>query len=481
MNTMVYFRGSEADFNKWEELGNPNWEWENVVKYFRKSMTNGNPEFIKYENGKFHGGNGPVPLEHFKVHDNFSQVIIDAAKEMGYDYVDDVNAGARVGYSFAQATIKDGARSTTAKHFLGKGAKRHNLHVIKHAHVLKVEFDKKNLATGVRFKYENKEIMAYTKKEVILSAGSIGSTQLLMLSGIGPKAHLEEMNIPVRLDLPVGQNLQDHIQIPLFFQIHKSNPRVTTVNDQLEDYVRYLTRKEGPFAGVGLFDLIGLINTVNRTGDPDVEFQHDIYKKSCDVLKTILEILEYKEPIVQSILKANSESEILFIEVQLLRPKSVGKIELRSSDSYDKPVISPNYLENEEDMKTVIRGIKYTMSFVKTKAFAKHEASLVRVALPACDKFEYESDEYWDCYVRHMVMTIYHAIGTSKMGPESDEEAVVDPTLMVRGTRGLRVVDASIMPQMISANINAAVVMIGEKGADLIKEDWKIETGKLEL
>lgn len=481
MNVMIYFRGNEADFDHWQKLGNPSWGWDENMEFFKKSFKNLNSKFVAHENGKFHGVLGPVPLDILEHYDNFSVEFLEAAKELGYNYFEDLNSGAKLGYTFAQVTATNGTRFTTAKSFLRDAGKRPNLHIIKHATVLMVEIDENNVATGVRFQYRNKELVARARKEVILSAGTIGSAQILLLSGIGPKGHLQTANIPLKQNLPVGENLKDHIMVPLFFEMHRSNvPEKANEADlkkvldetNISEWLRYLLKKTGPYTNLGLFDLIGLINSENRTGIPDIATEHELYERQSIGLKAHLDALEFHESISQPLLELNKNTEIFFVVVELLRPKSKGKLELRSANHNDKPKLFHNYLDDDYDMETLIRGTKFQHSFVNTSVFKKHKMSLVKLALPKCDDFEYFSDAYWDCYIRHMTMTIYHYIGTVKMGPNTDKTSVVDWRLKVKGLNGLRVIDASIMPEMISANTNAATIMIGEKGSHMIREDW---------
>lgn len=482
INAMIYFRGNERDFNDWESFGNPTWGWRDVLEYFRKSESNANPEFVAYQNGKYHNDSGPLRIESYSTWDGLSQAFVDAAKEMGYDFIDDINADVPLGYAELQGTLRNGRRETTAKSYLAPAKNRPNLHVIKHAHATRLEIDGKGQATGVYFVYDGEhDLHVRTRKEVIVSAGAINSPQFLMLSGIGPRQHLEQLGIDVKSDLHVGQNLQDHIDVPVFLQVHKSTAPELTVQQQLDDLYQFIVHRNGPLSGVGLLNLVGLINTVNHTGWPDIEIQHYSYKRGQIDLKSYLDTIELQDEIIQPILAANKDAEVIVGIVELLRPESTGHIELRTSNPFDHPRIFPKYLEHDEDVETLVRGVKFVADFVNTKALVREEGELIRLPLPECDVNEYQSDAYWRCYISYLTTTVYHPIGTNKMGPKTDATAVIDPRLRVHGIKGLRVMDASVMPKMVSANTNAATIMIAEKGCDFIKEEWGRQSGKDEL
>lgn len=482
INAMIYFRGNDRDFNDWESLGNPSWGWENCLKYFRKAESNGNANLVAYQNGRYHNDSGPLRIENYNKMDGLSQVFISAAKESGYEFIDDINADKLLGYAEMQGTLKYGRRETTAKSYLIPAKDRPNFHVIKHAHVHKIDIDEKGRATGVRFTYDGKhELVANARKEIVMSAGAINSPQLLMLSGIGPKEHLTKLGIPVKRDLQVGRNLQDHIMVPIFFQFHKSTAEEVSPQQQIDDLYQFIMHKTGPLAGVGLVNLGGLINAENHTGYPDIELQHYFYRRNSVDLIQHLFAMELQDDIQKPVMDAGKEGDIIILLVELLRPESVGYVELRGARISDKPRIVPNYFEEKADVETLVRGVKFQVDFKNTKAFQKEEGILIRLPLPECDEHVYESDEYWSCYISYLAATVYHPIGTAKMGPASDKAAVVDPRLKVHGVNGLRVIDASIMPKMVSANVNAATIMIGEKGADLIKEDWLNDKRKVEL
>lgn len=482
INALIYLRGNPEDYDNWHRLGNPTWDWNSVLEYFKKTEHNFNDSFVSYQNQKWHNDQGAMPVGHYSDIDNARHIFMDAAKELGYKQVGDFNADETIGFGNLQGTIKNGQRFTTAKSLLAPAKDRKNLHVIKYAHATRIIIDESKQATGIEFVYKNtQKMMAMTKKEVILTAGAIGSPQLLMLSGIGPKKHLEELKIPVIRDLSVGKNLQDHVIAPILFQFHQSTAQPESMIDLLDDVYNYAIHKKGPLAGVGSVNFAGLINTENQTGIPDIELQCFNFKRQSMNLEKGLQILGYNENVIKAFVDANEIAEITNVYVELLRPKSTGEIFLKSSNPFDKPRIIPNYFGNDADADTLVRGIQVLTNFLKTKSFKKHEGLLVRIPLADCDQLEYQSIDYWKCYVSHMATTVYHPIGTAKMGPNTDKDAVVDSELRVKGVKGLRVIDASIMPKMVSANTNAATIMIAEKGADFIKSIWSTNKNKQEL
>lgn len=469
-NAMIYVRGNDRDYNRWEDAGNPTWGWKNVLQYFKKSEGMQIEEVAK--SAKFHNTQGPLKLDSYHNKEPVRNVVLDGAAELGYQFLPDINAEEYIGLTSVPGTLDKFRRCTTAKAFLVPTKK--NLHVIKNAHVTKVLFNENKVVEGVEFIVQNKKLKAKTSKEVILSAGSIGTPQLLMLSGVGPKKHLKEHNIKTISDLPVGKNLQDHTVVPFPLTYNKSKATVVSDTAFLDNLHKYVHNQFGT-AGHGVFDINGFFNTVNATSRyPDLQTHYNYFKRGENVLlpKYLEELLGYDNDLAKSIIDANQEADVLFVLLILLNPKSAGEIRLKSSDPFDHPIIDANYFDDIEDVYTILRGVRLTHKFLATKAFIDHEMEEVKVELPNCKQYEFGSDDYYECYIRHLSTTLYHPAGTAKMGPDSDKQAVVDSRLRVRGVKGLRVSDASIMPDVVSGNTNAPTIMIGEKAADFIKEDW---------
>lgn len=445
INAMFYVRGTPRDYNRWAELGNPTWNWETVLEYMKKSEGNQIDEFVQRDNGKYHSDKGPLIVDFYGESNPFAKIFIEAGQELGIKYIDDINAGETLGYVNAQATASKGRRQSTAKAFLVPAKNRTNLHIVKHAHVQKILIDNNNIVTGVEFLYKDKQILRATnRKEVILSAGTVSSPPLLMISGIGPKEHLKKHNIEVKYDASVGKNLKDHIFTAMYFQFHRSSPTQEAPTDLLDAIYNLAVHNSGPLTNLGVSQLIAMLNTANGTGDPDIQLHILMFEQNSWKLKGHLQSKKYDETIENAILEANTKADIAIIWSIILQPKSTGFIELKSNSPQDKPRIVANYLSEEEDMVTMLRAVKQQISYEQTETYHKHEGEFIKLPLKECDKFEFKSDDYLQCYIRHFTGTLYHPIGTSKMGPEGDADAVVDSRLNVRGVKRLRQADAGI-------------------------------------
>lgn len=483
INAMTYVRGSKRDYDQWEEMGNPTWDYENVLKYFKKSEGNKEQWITDEDEGKYHGTDGPLPITSFRDSTPIKSVIYGAAKELKYAEIIDINANATLGFTYVFGTIENGKRTSAAKAFLFAAKDRPNLTVIKNAFVTKIVINSKGEAEAVNFSVSGKDIIAKAGKEIILSAGAVSTPKILMLSGIGPEEHLNELGIEVTKNLPVGKNLEDHLMVPYILSFHKSIAQVASDKENMDMLYMYMRYNIGAYGTIGATDFTGFVNTLNNTEgeSPDIQYTFFYFNKGSPSLLKTLQTIGYNDEISDSITKAGEETNILISDIVLLNPKSSGKIELRSNDPFDKPKVFANYLNEQEDLDTVLRGIRLKQKFLATDSYKQNEAEEVRVNIPGCTELEYDSDEYWYCYIRHMSSTMYNPTGTAKMGPISDKSSVVDSRLRVKGIKGLRVADASIMPKIVSGNANAPTIMIGEKAADFIKEDWADSVKHTEL
>ncbi|XP_055613212.1 alcohol dehydrogenase [acceptor]-like isoform X3 [Uranotaenia lowii] len=465
MNFMLYVRGNERDYRQWAEQGCEGWSWEDVVKYFKKLENNKD-----FAEGRFHSKSGRVKVSRSNSSDLLANIVIEAMKERGYPKVEDINAEEYLGVVELQTTIDKGLRQSSAKGYL-KGLQRQNLNIIKGAHVLKVLFEDKT-AIGVRFKLNNRTIIATSRKEIVLSAGAINTPHILMLSGIGQREELNPFNIQTIADLPVGKNLQDHVIVAYFLTLTSSNENK---RDLVSEYFNYLHDRSGSFAGIQGTHLSLFINTrYSKSKYPNLQFHYLFFQKGDSFrLSQFLKLMKYDNQINQTIFEANHERDIVVVWITLLNPKSVGKLVLKSANPFEKLKILPNYFDHPDDVQQLIEGLKRQREFLKIKTFEKHDATELKFDIPKCNSFNGNSDEYLRCYIAYFSTTIYHPVGTAKMGPPGDEQAVVDPQLRVKGVKNLRVIDASIMPTIVSGNTNIPTIMIGEKGADLIKLTWK--------
>ncbi|XP_049281055.1 glucose dehydrogenase [FAD, quinone]-like isoform X2 [Anopheles funestus] len=478
INAMLYVRGNSRDYDGWVELGNPNWGWSDVLPYFKKSEDNHDPELVRNDGGKYHATGGYLKVGNFPVNHPLSEVMLQAFNDAGFESNADINGARQVGFGRVQGTIVNGTRCSPAKAFLVPVKDRPNLHVIKHAVVVTVERD----PSTERFKYVNFMIdnkvlkVAHARKEIILAAGAINTPHILQRSGIGPSALLSKVNIPLVVDLPVGENLQDHLFVPLLFKLHKSTAENYNIQQELaKNLFQYIMTRSGPMAGHGVTSVIGFINTLDASSPfADIEYHFFQFEKGSGKSVLFCDKVGYNQEISQSMLEAATEADVVMAIVVLLNPKSKGRVTLATENfsEFNPPRIESGYLEAEEDVAAVLRGIRYMNKIVDTPTFREHEGELHRIKMSECDQLAYDSDAYWECYSRQMTLTLYHPVGTAKMGPDSDKDAVVDARLRVKSTEGLRVVDGSIMPNIVSGNTNAPIMMIGEKASDMIKEDW---------
>ncbi|XP_012173606.3 glucose dehydrogenase [FAD, quinone]-like [Bombus terrestris] len=471
INYMLYIRGNKKDYDIWEQLGNPGWSYKDVLTYFKKSEDNRNQN---YTNTPYHSTGGYLTVDESQWHTPLAVAFLQAGREMGYENRD-INGERQTGFMTPQGTIRQGSRCSTGKAFLRPASARTNLHVAMQAHVTKILINPlSKRAYGVEFFRDGRMLRIRANKEVIVSAGTINSPQLLMLSGIGPGEHLAEHGIPVVQNLSVGHNLQDHVIVGgITFSINKEVSLVESSLYDIRHVLEYAIFGAGPFTALGGVEGLAFINTkyANASDDfPDVQLHFAPWSLSTKgTFRKIYGLKrEYYDAVFGEVL--NKDSWTVF--PTLLRPKSKGIIKLRSSNPFDHPLIYPNYFENPEDVATMVEGIKFAIDMGRTASFRRYGSKLLRKPFPNCVNIPMYTDPYWECIIRFLTTTLFHQVGTCKMGPNSDPTAVVDPRLRVHGVTGLRVIDGSIMPNIVSGNPNAPIIMIAEKGSDMIKEEW---------
>lgn len=464
-NAMAYVRGNRLDYDDWAALGNSGWSYDDVLPYFIRSEHN---EQFNQLDAHYHGKDGPLNVTYAtRFQTPLARAFVESCKQTGIRENPDYNGAEQEGAGLFQFTIKDGRRHSAATAFLKPVLGRPNLKVITHAHTTRIIIEN-DQATGVDFRTgKNQTERATARQEVILSAGAFHSPQLLMLSGIGPADELRAAGIAVKKEVPgVGQNLQDHV----FSGVSSlSSQRATSANfhlksfNQLKGLAQFFISRKGPMT-ISPLEAVAFLQTKNSSsqGRVDMQFHFAPVHFGNDGKTDFYDLSTYPTTDGYTILPT------------LLKPKSRGFIGLRSSNPLDAPIIQPNYLTDEADRQTLISGFRQAIDVLKADAFGPYSRG---INYPT----SYASDDLIWQHITTALETVYHPVGTCKMGPvspgldgvgsagqEADEMAVVDTELRVRGIEGLRVVDASVMPMIVSGNTNAPTIMIAEKGADLI-------------
>jgi len=433
INAMIYARGQPEDYDQWADLGNDGWRYDDVLEYFKKAEHN--------ERGlsKYHGTGGPRHVADLQEPNQLSEAFVEAGQAVGLQRNEDFNAGDQSGVGLYQVTQKGGERHSAADAYLKSVLDRPNLTATTGAQVTRVRFDGQR-AVGVEYVQDGGSPTAVdADSEVILSAGAINSPQLLMLSGIGPADHLKAHDIPVVEDLPgVGRNLQDHLQVKVNYACTQS---VTLANaDSLWNVLNYLLLKRGPLTS-NVAEAGGFASVTERSDRPDIQFH---FGPSYSVDHGF----------------DNPDGHGFWLGALCLRPESRGRITLNSADPFDEPAIDPQYLSEDQDLEVLLDGLTLIREILEAEPFDDYRGEEVSPGS------EVQSDEHLIEHIRETAHSLYHPVGTCKMG--SDEQAVVDDRLSVHGVEGLRVVDASVMPTITSGNTDAPTTMIAEKAADYI-------------
>lgn len=443
INASLYIRGQQQDYDEWANLGNEGWDWNSVLPYFKKA------ENFQHGANDFHGNEGPLHVSDQQAPMGIVDAFLKAGANLQYRRIDDFNTGDQEGIGYGQVTQfhsqdKNGERCSAAAGYLFPAMNRPNLTVITHANVKRLLLDGKR-ATGVLVNYDGQNREVHARREVLLCAGAFQSPQLLQLSGIGNGEDISAHGIDVVHDLPgVGQNLQDHLDFSLIFKTHTKETISLSALGLMKSskaVARWFWDGKSS-AATPVAEGLAFLKTEPHLDRPDIQIHfmptivdnhartvHRYYGYSCHVCK--------------------------------LRPESRGSVFLKSRKPQDAPGIDPAFLKDPRDLETMIKGVRMTRDLLMSPPMVDYMSGEVYGTETAV------SDADWEHHIRERADTIYHPVGTCKMG--LDEMAVVDPELKVRGMEGLRVVDASVMPNLISGNTNAPTIMIAEKAADIIK------------
>ena len=441
VNAMVYTRGNAHDYNTWAALGNAGWSYQEVLPYFKKSEHN-----ECFGADAYRGVGGPLNVSYLRSPSPINQAFVKACNEQGIPSNPDYNGAKQFGVSPGQVTQKGGERWNAARAYIDPHRHQDNLRIISHAHATQVLMEGKR-AVGVRYLVNGVEHEVRARREVILSGGAFGTPQLLMLSGIGPALHLQDIGIPLVHELPgVGQNLQDHVTTVLIYKTHKINDAMgfslKGTWNMLKAMWEWRTQRTGWITS-NVSETQGFVSTYGNTDYPNIQ-------------------LALCTGIVDDHARKMHMGHGYTLHVTLLRPKSRGSVTLASRNPTDKPLIDPAFFKHKDDLQTMMKATQMGLQIMESEGLASYRAEML-YSLNAQDPAQIES------FLRDHSDTEYHPVGTCKMGPAQDPLAVVDSELRVHGLQNLRVIDASVMPNLVSGNTNAPTIMIAEKGAEFIR------------
>jgi len=443
INTLIYMRGHRSDYDEWAALGNPGWSYADVLPYFRKSENN------QTHRDEYHGNEGPAWVEDLRTENPYHEIFKRACAEAGERFNPDFNGAEQEGYNTSQVMMKDGERFGVNKAFIRPHlGKRPNLSVYTQTECTRILFEGRR-AVGVEVIGNGPRRTVRCRRELIVACGGILSPKLLQLSGVGDGADLQPLGIPLVHHLPgVGRNLMDHLDFILAYHI-PADPNLLGISPtaavQLTKAVRRYRRERRGLLATCFAEFNGFLRLAPESPKPEIQYEF-----------VVAIALDHGRKLVA---KHGISPHVL-----LLHPKSRGTVKLASADFAEAPLIDFCYYSHPDDLATHVAGVKRVARFFETPTFRP----LIKRDLVTghC-----RTDEDWADVIRSQVGTNYHPVGTCRMGPGAD--AVVDPRLRVHGLEGLRVVDSSIMPKICGGNTMAPSIMIGEKGADMIKEDWR--------
>jgi glucose dehydrogenase (acceptor) len=464
------------DFDRWAAAGNYGWSWNDVLPYFLKSERSTLND-LKYS--PYHNQNGLLNVEYNRHRTKLAELFVQSNKYFGLKEVD-YNSGHQLGVSYLQANTINGKRHSAFKAFIEPVLNRPNLHVMINTRATKILIDPMTKITyGIELIRDRKRYRIIARKEVILSAGTFLTPQMLMLSGVGMRQDLNRIGVPVIQELPVGKIMYDHVtHIGPTFIVNTTGVSLNTERTLRPNNIIDYLHGRGILTIPGGVEALGFIKTKisdNRGPSvPDIELifipggyhsdegtgvargiglKEDLYKKSFSMLE-------------------DTSIDTFTIGHMLFHPKSVGYIELKDSNPIHWPKMYHNFFKHPDDVETILEGIKYTMALINTPPFQSVGTRLHPIPLPNCAHIHFASDDYWRCSIRTLSSSLHHQVSTAKMGPQSDRTAVVSPELKVHGIQKLRVADTSIIPEAPTSHTNAMSFMIGEKCADMIKRQW---------
>lgn len=467
---MIYVCGNDRDYDGWANAGSTGWDYQSILPLIKKTEKNSDAT----KNSTYHGFNGTLTVSDYPKNDSFYYLVEAAFKEIGYSKSSDYNARNYNGFTRLQSTIMNGERIGAYRAFIEPAKARSNLYIMKDSVVTDVIFNGTK-ATGVNVKTKKmfcNNIVVSATKEIILSAGALGTPKILLQSGVGRPADLSPLNITSRKNLQVGENLQNHVFSTHFIKFNRDAEAQST-----QDYVKILTdyfyNRAGEATQVGSLNGQGFINTLSPTAKyPDVQLSFLRMRKNQFYFDPYLANLGMSGEYIDQLVKANSQSEIVVVMNALLNPKSRGTYKLKDKNPDSAPLIYFNFFSHPDDVSTLVRGAKKINDLVYSMAMASSGADILHLKIKECNQTDKNSDDYLKCYIKHFTHPNWHPAGTCKMGRVGDPTAVVDPELKLQGFTNIRVADPSIMPTITTGDTSCPAYAIGQKAADMIMKAW---------
>lgn len=482
---MLYTRGNrKSDF---KDIARPGWTFEDLMPYFLRYEGLQDLDQLPSSSIPYHNTSGLLSIGFFGESENpWHSRIITSFQSLNFPFNPDVNAASQIGVTKAVGYTYEGERMSTARGYLARKDVKNTLKVAKNTMCTGVILNENNIATGVTAVQFSKKIKLYAEKEVILSAGTLGTPQILMLSGIGHADHLRRMGIPVKADLPVGDDLTDHVLPLLFLKVSKTRRTLENLRvliTSVSQLTEYLIERDGALTSNGLTDVTVFVNThcydFEQKKLLNVSFDgSDCEVPNLQIINAYIDMnvipiaksffqnaIGMNSDVIDQLSELNKNSAIITVSPVLLQPYSSGTVRLMNRDPLSPPAIYANYLSDERDVDEMVQSIRLVEQLTETTAFRRGNVSLFRLNLPGCPRSQLDAEEYWRCYVRHLTYPVYHAVGTASLN------TVLDERLRVLGVQRLRVADLSVLPTLPRANTEAVTVAIGERVAEMLLAD----------
>ncbi|XP_052873164.1 glucose dehydrogenase [FAD, quinone]-like [Anopheles cruzii] len=473
INNVIFTRGNRRDYDSWAKAGNEGWAWADVLPLFKRIERSSIRDFG--DNG-LHGHDGRLSVEDCPFRTDLARAFVKSAQSAGYRYLD-YNSGDNLGVSFLQAHSLNGRRASGGTSYLRDIVDRPNLHILTRAWVTKVLIDPDTkTATGVRLVHERQHYEVEASREIVLSAGAFESPKLLMLSGVGPAKHLKRHGIRLVADLPVGRKVYEHggVYGPTFVVRKPTDDFVSF--EQLANLGEVLRFRNGsgPLTTNSVESLLYVHSPFAENPDPeypDVEVMQAFTSFSFDTSPGTRNAYYLTDRMYDEYFRPLAKTRNFMFLPMLLKPRAVGRVELKSTNPFNHPVFRYQYFEDDRDVDALVYAIKEVIRISTEAPLRRLGVELYKRKVPGCQYMAFNTIDYWRCHVRHLTATFQHQVATCKMGPPQDPEAVVDSRLRVYGIARLRVADVGIIPEAPTGHTAAHSFLIGEKAADLIRED----------